>query len=83
MKTVDLSKASKSLAAYADELNDEPIILMVEDQPVAALVSLKNVDRESLTLSTSPEFLRIMQAAREEIAKGEILSLEEMERELL
>lgn len=83
MKTLDLSKASKSLSAYADELNDEPIILMVEDQPVAALVSLKNVDRESLTLSTSPQFLRIMQAAREEIAKGEILSLEEMKRELL
>lgn len=83
MKTLDLSKASKSLSAYADELNEEPIILMVEDQPVAALVSLKNVDRESLTLSTSPEFLRIMQAAREEIAKGKILSLEEMKRELL
>jgi hypothetical protein len=49
---------------------------------VAALVSLKNVDPESLALSTSPEFLRLIQAAREEIADGDFISLEEMKREL-
>jgi len=81
MKTVDLSKASKALSAYAEDLDDEPIILLVEDKPVAALVSLKNVDPESLAMSTSPEFLRLMQAAREEIAGGDFISLEEMKRE--
>jgi hypothetical protein len=49
--------------------------------PVAALVSLKNVDRESLVLSTSPAFLRLMQAAREELARGDSVSLEEIKRE--
>jgi PHD/YefM family antitoxin component YafN of YafNO toxin-antitoxin module len=63
-------------------LDDEPIILLVEDKPVAALVSLKNVDQESLALSTSPEFLRLMQEAREEIESGDFVSLEEMKREL-
>jgi PHD/YefM family antitoxin component YafN of YafNO toxin-antitoxin module len=82
MKTVDLAKASKSLSAYADNLGDEPLILTVDDKPVAALVSLKNVDRESLTLSTSPEFLRLMQEAREELERGESISLEEIKREL-
>lgn len=82
MKTVDLSQASKSLSAYAEDLDDEPIILLVEDKPVAALVSLKNVDPESLATSTSPEFLRLMQAAREEIESGDFISLEEMKREL-
>jgi hypothetical protein len=53
----------------------------VDDEPVAALVSLKNVDRESLVLSTSPAFLRLMQAAREELARGDSVSLEEIKRE--
>ncbi len=82
MKTVDLSHASKALSAYAKDLDDEPIILLVEDKPVAALVSLKNVDPESLATSTSPEFLRLMQAAREEIESGDFVSLDEMKREL-
>jgi hypothetical protein len=37
MKTVDLSQASKALSAHTEELGDEPIILLVEDKPVAAL----------------------------------------------
>jgi antitoxin (DNA-binding transcriptional repressor) of toxin-antitoxin stability system len=82
MKTVDLAKASKSLSAYAHELGEEPVILTVDDKPVAALVSLKNVDRESLALSTSPAFLRLMQAAREELARGDSVSLEEIKREI-
>jgi antitoxin (DNA-binding transcriptional repressor) of toxin-antitoxin stability system len=71
MKTVDLSQASKSLSAYADELDEESIILTVDDKPVAAIVSLKNVDRESLALSTSPVFFRLMRAAREDLGRGE------------
>jgi antitoxin (DNA-binding transcriptional repressor) of toxin-antitoxin stability system len=81
MKTVDLSQASKALSDYAEDLGDEPIILLVEGKPVAALVSLRNVDEESLGTSTSPEFLRLMQAAREEIESGDFISLEEMKRE--
>jgi hypothetical protein len=81
MKTVDLAKASRSLSAYAHDLGEEPGILTVDDEPVAALVSLKNVDRESLVLSTSPAFLRLMQAAREELARGDSVSLEEIKRE--
>jgi PHD/YefM family antitoxin component YafN of YafNO toxin-antitoxin module len=82
MKTVDLAKASKSLSAYADDLGEEPLILTVDDKPVAALVSLKNVDQESLALSTSPAFLRLMQEAREELKRGDSVSLEEIKREL-
>jgi antitoxin (DNA-binding transcriptional repressor) of toxin-antitoxin stability system len=80
MKTVDLATASKSLSAYAHDLGEEPVILTVDDKPVAALVSLKNVDRESLVLSTSPAFLRLMQAAREK-PRGDSVSLEEIKRE--
>jgi hypothetical protein len=53
-----------------------------DDKPVAALVSLKNVDRESLALSTSPVFLRLMRAAHEELERGDSVSLEDIKRDL-
>ena len=82
MKTIDLATATRSISDYTDELDDEPIILTAGDKPVAALVSLKHVDQESLALSTSQEFLRLMQAAREEVERGDVISLEDMKREL-
>jgi hypothetical protein len=49
-------------------------------RPVAALVSLRRVDRESLALSTNPEFLKIIETARKEIRAGKTTSLEALER---
>ena len=83
MKTVELSKASKPLSEYARDVQDEPIVVTEDDEPVAVLVSIRGADRESVALSTSPEFLRIIRAAREEVERGEVLSLEEMKREVL
>jgi PHD/YefM family antitoxin component YafN of YafNO toxin-antitoxin module len=78
MKTIELSQATKPLADYASELGTEAIVLTSDDRPVAALLSLEGVDKESLALSTNPEFLEIIAAARREIQRGETLSLEEM-----
>jgi PHD/YefM family antitoxin component YafN of YafNO toxin-antitoxin module len=78
MKTVTLSKASRSLAQYATELEDEVVIVTDGDQPLAALIPLRNVDRESLMLSTHPEFMKIVQQSRSEFDAGKTLSLEEM-----
>ena len=83
MKTIELSEASRPLSDYAEELDEEIIVLTSKKKPVAALVSLKDVDRESLALSTSPEFMAIIEAAREEFRSDKKLSLEEMKREVL
>jgi len=83
MKAIEISEASRSLSDYARELGEEIIVVTSNSKPIAALVSLKNVDRESLALSTSPEFIEIIQAAREEFKSGKKLSLEEMKREML
>lgn len=61
---------------------EEPLIFTEKKRPVAMLVSLRKVDRESLALSTNPEFLRIIEAARQEIRAGQTTSLEEVERKL-
>jgi PHD/YefM family antitoxin component YafN of YafNO toxin-antitoxin module len=80
MKTIEISTASRPLSDYATELDDEIIVLTSNEKPVAALVSLKSLDRESVSLSTSPEFMEIIEQARDELRLGKRLSFEEMKQ---
>jgi len=81
MRTIKLSQALRPLAEYADELDDEIVVLMNRNRPVAAIVPLRNVDRESLSLSTNPKFLKLIQRSRADFAAGRKRSLREV-REL-
>ena len=78
MTTLEVTKASKSLAEYVKNLGDRIIVLTSNAEPVAALVSLKNVDAESLSLSMSSDFIAIVEQARQEFREGKKLSLAEM-----
>jgi hypothetical protein len=82
MKTIEISEASRPLSDYAKELDEDLLVLTANKKPIAALVSLKHVDRESLALSTNPEFIDIVETARAEFRSGEKFSLEEMKREV-
>lgn len=83
MKTLELRKASKTLADYAANLGVESIVVTSNRKPVAALVSLRNVDRESLPLSLDPAFMRIIRRARAEVRRGDVYSLDQVKREML
>jgi antitoxin (DNA-binding transcriptional repressor) of toxin-antitoxin stability system len=83
MKTIEISAASKSLAEYAEELNGDIVVLTSGNKPVAALVPLKDVDRESWSLSTNEVFLELIEQARAEFREGKTISLEEMKRVFL
>ena len=78
MKTMKLSEASRSLAEYASELDDDIVLVTGRNRPVAAVVSLKNVDREVLALSHSPQFLKIIARSRRDFAAGRSRSLAEV-----
>jgi len=78
MKTMKLSEASRSLAEYASELDDDIVLVTGRNRPVAAVVSLKNVDREVLALSRSPQFLKIIARSRRDFAAGRSRSLAEV-----
>jgi len=80
MKTIEISTASKPLADYARAVREEIIVLTDHDKPIAAIVSLDNVDRESLSLSMNPQFMAIIKKAEEEFKAGKTLTLEEMKR---
>jgi hypothetical protein len=45
--------------------------------------NLKNVDKESFSLSTNPEFMDIIEQAGKELGVGRKLSLGEMKRKAL
>ena len=82
MKTIEISTASRSLADYANEAGDDFVLLTSNSKPVAAIVSLKNIDPESLALSTNADFMEIIEQARRECASGQTISLSSMKKEL-
>ena len=82
MKTLELSKATKSLANYAKKLGKEILILTSESKPVAAVISLEDVDLDSLALSTNPEFLEIIELSRKEFREKKKISFSEMKKEI-
>ena len=83
MKTLELKKASKALADYASHLGSESIVITSNKKPVAVLVSLQGMERESLPLSLNPAFMKIIRRARAEVERGEVYSLKQIKQELL
>jgi len=59
-----MTKATAPLAQYAQDVSKEPVILTVDGRPVAALVAIENADWETVSLSTDPRFLAIIERSR-------------------
>ena len=81
MKTLELTKATAPLAEYAENVNQEPVILTKHGKPVAALVSLEDVDTETVKLSCNPKFMALIERSRaQRKLKGGISSAEMRKR---
>ncbi len=80
MKAMKLPKELQSFLKAAETSTDETLVFTDKKRPVAALVSLRSVDRESLALSTNPEFLKIIKTSRKEVRSGKTISLEALEK---
>ncbi|MGH7390883.1 MAG: hypothetical protein ACREM3_15720 [Candidatus Rokuibacteriota bacterium] len=83
MKRLPLASAVRLLADYVADFRDETVVLTDGGRAVAAIVPLKNVDRESLALSHHPEFLELISRSRADFAAGRTISLSEMKRRAL
>ncbi len=82
MKTIELAKAIGPLAEYARKVKQEPMVLTAKGKPVAALVPVSNADLETVMLSTSANFLALIERSRaRQKAQGGISS-GEMRRRL-
>jgi len=62
MKTVEISEIASILENYGN--NEQPLILTRNGQPVAALFSIEDVDLETLSLGTNPNFINIIEQSR-------------------
>jgi antitoxin (DNA-binding transcriptional repressor) of toxin-antitoxin stability system len=77
MKTLEMAKATAPLVEYARDVSKEPVILTIGGRPVAALVPIENADLETVTLSTHPQFLALIERSRaRQKAEGGISSTE-------
>ena len=82
MKTIELNQANRSLAEYARTVGDEPIVLTVDGKPFAALVSLADADLETISLSTNPEFVALIEDARRRVQREGGLTADELRQKL-
>jgi len=82
MKMLEMAQATAPLAEYARDIGKEPVILTVGGKPVAALVSIENADLETVTLSTHPQFLALIERSRMRHKAEGGISGEEMRRRL-
>jgi PHD/YefM family antitoxin component YafN of YafNO toxin-antitoxin module len=82
MKTLEIKDATESLADYARDMDMEIVIVTRNGKPVAALVSLENVDEETLNLSSNPDFIELIERSRKEHKSKGGLSSKELQRRL-
>jgi antitoxin (DNA-binding transcriptional repressor) of toxin-antitoxin stability system len=82
MKTLAITKATCSLADYAKNLQRGALVLTAKGKPIAALVPLENVDLETLSLSTNPQFLDLIERSRRRLEREGGIPEEEIRRRL-
>ena len=81
MKSVELDKA-KALKDYTADLSSGPVVITKHGKAVAAIVKLRATDLESLLVSESPVFQRIVKRSRASYRRSGGLTRAEMERRL-
>lgn len=64
MKIVEIAEANATLAEYTSSLSEEPVIITSNGQPIAALVTLENVNFETIALSSNPKFIELIERSR-------------------
>ena len=82
MKTVEKELATASLADYTDEAEREPVVVTRDGKPIAALLPIENADLETVSLSTNPKFLALIERSRARQSAEGGISSEEMRRRL-
>lgn len=75
---IEKDKATASLADYVGQVGGNPIVITESGKPVAVLLSADAADLETLSLSSNPEFWKIIERSRAREKNEETLSLEEV-----
>ena len=82
MTTIDMKQAKAPRAKYARDAKHGTVVVTTNGRPIAAVVSIKNVDLETIALSTDPKFLALIERSRSRQARRGGLSSAKMRRRL-
>ena len=82
MTRVELKNASGRLSDYAEKARKDPVIIVKRGKPFAAVVPIRNADEETVALSTSRKFLRIIERSRAKLKKEGGIPASELRRRL-
>lgn len=82
LKTIEMARATAPLATYVRKATREPLVITQKGQPVAVLVPVQGIDLESLSVSTDPNFLNLLERSRASYEAEGGISDEEMRRRL-
>lgn len=64
MKTLELERATKTLADYAKSVDREAVLVLRNGRPMAVLSSARGMDAESISLANNPRFVAIIEKSR-------------------
>jgi len=82
MKTLEISKARRSLASYSKKARKEPMVVTANGKPIAALIGIQNADMETVTLSNNPQFLALIERSHQRQSQEGGISGEQMRPQL-
>jgi len=82
MKTVEIDDATKSLGECAQGMGDGPLVVTRNGQPVAVLLPIDNADLETVSLSSNPRFMDLIERSRSRQREEGGLSSGEVRRRL-
>jgi PHD/YefM family antitoxin component YafN of YafNO toxin-antitoxin module len=80
MKTIELNEATGALAKYAQVAAKEPVVALDRGKPIAAVIGIENADLETVSLSSNPKFLAILERSRARHEAEGGISAEEIRR---
>ena len=82
VRTLDIAESNRPLAEYARQVDAGPIVVTAEGRPIVAVFSIENADLETISLSTNPQFLALIQRFRSHQESQGGISSDEMRRRL-
>jgi antitoxin (DNA-binding transcriptional repressor) of toxin-antitoxin stability system len=82
MKTVEIGDATQTLGDAARGVSDEPVVLTQEGRPMAVLLPIENADLETVSLSSNPRFIAMIERSRARQREQGDLSPEQVRRRL-
>ena len=79
MKLIPMSEAKNQLSSIVEEAGRTPVVLTRNGKAVAVVIAPEDADDlERLVMSRSKRLQRLLSESREQIARGEVLTADEV-----